>query len=227
MEKIIIVGNSTTAETVYNFATQYKLYDVVGFAVNKAYHKNNSFLSLPNFILEDLNPEKSNSLFVAIQWNRLNKDRKTVFQNLKNKGFQMVNIISPYAIVSGEIQGSNCWIGHNTIIDSNSIIGDNVWIKNKVIIGPNTNVFNHVFIGMGSIIAGGCNIGDQTFIGINSTVFDEVIIGNSCLIGACSIVKRNLSSYSKLTNKNNNTIIRKYANSEEIECKLLAHKNIR
>lgn len=44
MDKLVIIGISTTAETIYQFVCRYRLFDVAGFAVNKEYIQSESFL---------------------------------------------------------------------------------------------------------------------------------------------------------------------------------------
>lgn len=226
MKNIIIVGNGSTANTVYQFIQKYNLFNIVGFAVNKKYHDKSTYLGYPNFVIEDLNVKGNYYLFVAAQWNRLNKDRRDLYTNLKLKGFKFANIISPYAIISGRIEGDNCWIADQVVIDFNTVIHSNVYIKVGVYISTNCVIQSHCFIGAKSMIAGACSIGEQSFIGIHSTIFDEVNIGDKCLVGACSVIKRNLPSYSKYINKYADVVVKQY-DEDVIESKLLANKNIR
>lgn len=224
MENIIIVGNSTTAEVIYAFITKYKLFNVIGFAVNRRYHTSDTHLGLPNLKVEELSPSVA-KLFVALQWNRLNADRRDVFLELKQKGFKFVNLISPTAIVNGNICGSNCWIADNVVLDFYSKIEENTFIKMNSVIGPRASIASHCFIGVNSVVGGAAKIGCQTFVGLSSTIFDEVVIGKKCLLGATSIIKRNIPDFTKVTSNVLNTV--KSYDSETIEIKLLAKKNVR
>lgn len=224
--KLIIIGTSTTALTVYTFVTKYKLYEVIGFAVNKKYINESKFCGLPVYAVEDLNPNSDYNVFVALQWNKLNADRRVVYENLKSKNFNFVNIISPNAIVNGKIEGDNCWIADMAIVDFGSKIANNVFVKVGAYIGPNVIVKEHCFIGARSVIGGASMIGIQSFIGLNATVFDAVEIGEKCIVGACSIVKRNLPNYTKITSTIDNAKITTY-DELEIEEKLMFARNIR
>ena len=224
-KKLIIVGNGTTAETVYNFVEKYKLFEVIGFAVHQKYHETDCFLGLKNYCLEDLTANDDFLLFIAMQWNRLNRDRRDIYDSLEKKGFKFANIISPNAIIHGTLEGTNCWIADKVLIENKASIGANTFIKSGASISTRATVGSHCFIGMHTVIGGAASLGEQIFIGINSTVFDEVKIGDKCLVGACSIVKRNLPPFSKLVVKTE-CIIKTY-NEDKIEQKLLFHKNIR
>ena len=224
---LIIIGNSTTAKTVCKFVKTHKLFNVIGFAVNKQYYKQKTFLGLKNFVIEDLDVYGDYYLFVAMQWNRLNADRKDVYIQLKSKGFRLANIISPNSIIHGTLQGDNCWIADGVIIDFDTVIRENVIVQIGAHICTNTDIGAHCFIGAKALVAGACKLGEQTFVGINATVLDEVLIGNNCLVGACTMVKRNLLDYSKIVCGNLGTCVKKYECAVEIEAKLLANKNIR
>ena len=115
------------------------------------------------------------SIFVAIQWNRCNSDRKSVYLRLKKEGFRFANLISPNAIVNGLILGDNCWITDMVVVDFGSIINNNVFVKVMAYVGPNTHICDHCFIGAKSTIGGSTTIGEQSFVGINSTIFNFFI----------------------------------------------------
>lgn len=224
--KLIIIGTSTTAQTIYSFITKYKLYEVIGFAVDRKYIKESNFCGLPVYALEELNPKSDYNIFVALQWNRLNADRRFVYERLKSQNFKFVNIISPNAIVNGKLEGDNCWIADLAVIDFGSKIASNVFVKVGAYIGPNVIVNEHCFIGAKSMIGGASIIGTQTFLGLNATIFDTVEIGEKCIVGACSIVKRNLPNYTKITSDIDNFKVKTY-NEVEIENKLMFDRNIR
>lgn len=229
MKNLVIIGTSSTAETIFKFVQQHSIYNIIGFAVDEKYKIVNSFCGLPVYAIENLDNiinKNDDFLFIAMQWNNLNGDRKKVFNRLKANGYKFANVISPTAIINGSIQGENCWIADSAIIDYNSTIQDNVFIKVGAYIGPNTHINAHCFIGARSIIAGGVKIGAQSFIGLGSIVFDQVIVGEKCIVGAATALKRNLDSYSVYKTDINNFITKQYPENI-IETKLQFKKNIR
>lgn len=166
-------------------------------------------------------------LFIPVQWNYLNRQRRDLYTRLKNEGYRFVNVIAPNAIIhSGGTIGDNCWISDGTVIESFVTIGNNVFVKSKAWIGHYTTVEDHSFIGAASMIAGKVVVGEQSFIGINAMVFDGVRIGRKCLVGACTVVKRSLPDYSRIKTATGNSEIKQYDESS-IEEKLVAAKNIR
>lgn len=228
-EKLVIVGVSTTAIQVFDFIKFYDLYEVIGFAVNSAYKKDVEFQGLPVYALETLREDCHDcdyKLFVAVQWNHLNRDRRALYEYCKTHGFEMANVISPTAIVRCPIDKDNLYIDDNVVIMNGVELGNDCYFKASSICGPNVKIGDHCFFGVKSMIGGGSIIGEQSFIGLNATVFDCTIIGRKCLIGACAVVKRNMPDFSKCATSSANIVIKQYE-EDEIEEKLVASKNVR
>lgn len=229
MDSLIIIGLGTTARHVYDFVKMYNLYDILGFAVNEEYKDEKEFCGLPVFSLESLEKEIGHNkftVFVAVLWNHLNKDRKDIYNYCKQRHFILANLISPHAIVRGNIEGDNCWIHDYVIIQNNAHLESDILIMAYSLIGADTKVGAHCFFGARSLLGGGCSIGEQSFVGLNSTIFDDTKIGKKCIIGACTAVKRNMPDYSKYSTSSDNIIIKQYQESQ-VEDKLVFSMNKR
>lgn len=229
MENLIIVGVSTTARHVFSFVKMYNLYNIIGFAVNRRYKVCDEFCGLPVYTLEHLREECKEqhfSVFVAVLWNHLNHDRKKIYEMCKSYNYRMANIISPYAIIRGNIKGDNCWIHDYVIIQNEAQLESDIAIMAYTLIGADTHVASHCFFGARSLLGGGSSIGEQSFVGLNATIFDDTYIGDKCLIGACTVVKRNMPDYSKYVTSSENIVFKQYS-QDEIEEKLVFTKNKR
>ena len=229
MDNLIIIGTSTNARHALSFIRCYNLYNVIGFAVNKQYLSEDSFMGLPVYPLEELKEriDVPFKVFVSLLWNRLNADRRHLFEYCKSNNFDFANLISPHAIIRpGSVIGKNCWVHDFALLQNDTIIGDNVPIMAYALIGTNTHIGSHTFVGTRSLIAGGCIIGEQCFIGIGATIFDGTTIGDKCIIGGCAIVKRNMPSFSKFSTITTECNIKQYSEND-IESKLIFNKNIR
>ena len=227
-EKLIIVGVGATACRIYRFVKMYDLYDVIGFAVDKKYIKENVFMNLPVYELENIQEIANQNkalLFVSIFWNNLNKDRRMLYERLKSKGLKFANIISPTAIIRGEIKGDNCWINDYVIIQSDAVVESDVFIMDTAFIGNEARIGNHTFIASAKI-GGGAIIGEQCFVGINAVVFDDTIVGNRCIVGACVALKRNIPDNTVCKISGDNIILKEYSD-DIIESKLRANHNVR
>jgi sugar O-acyltransferase (sialic acid O-acetyltransferase NeuD family) len=227
-KKLIIVGTGVNARHVYCFIKDYDLFDVLGFAVDKEYKTSDEYLGLPVYEINELRQKfdmENTLLFIAIFWNRLNADRRSVYERLKADGYKFANVISPNAIIHGAIVGDNCWIHDNVIINSDAVVKSDVMIMANAFIGQDSLIENHCFCGARCLVAA-AHIGEQTFLGLSSTVFDGVKIGKKCLVGACCAVKRNMPAYSLCKTPNDSVVFKQY-DEDTIESKLLFKKNIR
>lgn len=228
MQNLVIIGLGNTAEHVYSFVTRRKLFNVIGFAVNECYISEPTFMGLNVFPIERLDQfvDKDNDLlYVALLWNRLNKERKDLYLNLKKRGWKFANLISPTAVVEGEI-GDNCWIHDYSSIWYGSTIGDNVIIRPYVMIAEKCTIGDHSYFAPHAIVAGKCEVGEQTFVGLNATIFDTRKVGKKCIIGACTAVKRDVPDFTVVKTSPNTEILKQYT-EDLVEDKLVHTKNVR
>lgn len=229
MEKLIIIGTSSTAKLAYSFICDYNLYEVVGFSVNAKYITDTQFCGLPVFPLEKLEhymDKNTDYVFVAMLWNHLNADRRSVFEYLQQNGYKFATLISPYARIRGKSIGENSWIHDFCIVQDDAVIGDDCAIMEYTLIGSRVRLGNHCFCGAKSTVAGNCIVGEQTFIGINATIFDDRVVGKKCIIGACTGVNRNVPDFSVWKTSSSNHIVCQYTEDEIVE-KLVFNKNVK
>ncbi len=228
-EKLLIIGTGHNAQMAFQFVTEYDLYEVVGFAVDREYLVEDYFENHKVYAIDEIGHyfnKNEIKLFVALLWNKLNADRKELYLRLKKEGYLFANLISPHSIIHAATLGENCWVHDNVVIQRAAQIGDDVALMAFSLVGSTAIIGDHCFLGAKSTVAGGCIVGNQTFIGINATVFDDREVGNKCIIGACTAIKRNVPDYTIVKLKSDN-IIATQANEDEIEEKLLYRKNVK
>lgn len=229
MDRLIIIGTSVAASNICKFVEKYKLFDVVGFAVDKAYKTIDTYMGKTVFEVEALDTiidKQKDFLFVAIQWNRLNADRRSVYERLKADGWRFANLVSPLASINGTLEGDNCWITDFVCIDTDARIGNDVFVKVGAWVGDHALVGDHCFIGAKSTVGGGVKIGEQSFIGLGAIVFDDTTVGRKCIVGAATALKRNLADCCVYKTGSDKFVIKEYSENE-IEQKLLFRKNVR
>lgn len=163
---------------------------------------------------------------MAVLWNRLNADRRYLYEKVKSMGYHFANIISPNAQVRGELLGDNCWICDGVIVQEHVKFGNDIFGMDNAMVGHWTMVSDHVFIAIRATVCGAVDIGEQCYIGANATVFDEVKIGKKCLIGGATVAKRSVPDFSVVKIPSDTMIIKQYP-EDLIESKWLAHHNVR
>lgn len=228
-QNLLIVGTSVTAQSIYSYVKDYELYNLLGFVVDKEYKTTDIYCNNPVFTFDNLPSEfdkEKDYLFIAMEWDKLNATRRKVYLRLKNEGYKLANIISPHAMIHGNILGDNCWITDGVIIENDVNVYEDVMIKSRATIAHLSTIEPHCFVGANSFLAGGVHLGEQTYVGISATIFNSVNVGKKCLIGACTYVKRHLPDCSVIKTKNDEFIIKQYG-EDEIENKLLASIRIR
>lgn len=234
MKNLVIVGISDTADRIARFVERYSLYNIIGCTVNKEYVPEGGMAEVGGvnrkvFPLEELDKfiDKENDLlFVAVLWNRLNADRRYLYEKVKSMGYHFANIISPNAQVRGELLGDNCWICDGVIVQEHVKFGNDIFVMDNAMVGHWTMVSDHVFIAIRATVCGAVDIGEQCYIGANATVFDEVKIGKKCLIGGATVAKRSVPNFSVVKIPSDTMIIKQYP-EDLIESKWLAHHNVR
>ncbi len=200
MEKIVLIGTSSLAAETVAFIERYQLYDIIGFTVNENCMKEDSFMGKPVYPIESLEEcvdKATVKLFCTASWyNHMNRLRKKLFDELKEKDFTFANLISPNAIVYTDDIGEGNWIhdfahiGHGVHIGDNNVFRMNCVIEHESVIG------NHNFFGVASVIGGHDFYGDCNFTGLGALVFNRVAVGNKCIVGAGAALKDDLPDYS-------------------------------
>jgi UDP-perosamine 4-acetyltransferase len=190
MEKLIILGAGGHARSVMDILLQNNDYEVVGCidplsgdVLGKPVIGNDN--DLVSFFSRGIK-----NIFVAIGDNRL---RDRLFHKIGAIGFQPINVISRYAMISPRANlGKGICVmagavnNENTIIEDNSIINTHCSIDHDCFIGQSTHIApcvalsgtvrigNGVQVGTGASVIDGITIGDWAFIGGGAAVVSDI-----------------------------------------------------
>ena len=189
---IVLVGDSAFAEVAYEYFTHDSPYRVVAFAVNKAYRKRDELFGLPVVDLETIQeqyPPESHHAHIALVYNKLNRNRERLYNDMKQKGYTLANYISSKAFVWQNVEfGDNVFIFEDNTIQPFVKIGSNTVLWSGNHIGHHSTIGDHVFISSHVVISGFCSVGDYTFMGVNSTVGNNIDVGKDCLVGSGALI---------------------------------------
>jgi sugar O-acyltransferase (sialic acid O-acetyltransferase NeuD family) len=192
MEKVVIYGNGSLARDFFYCFKYFSDHQVVGFTVDRALLDSDRLCQLalvPFDTVESTFPPDKYKMLIAVGYLQNNKIRKDRYFRSKEMGYQLINFISPKAILHPETSvGDNCFIDHNTVISPETKIGNNVIIRSGCYIGHDVVVGDHCFFSPGVSVAGSVNIGACSYFGISSIVRNKVSIGEECVIGAGAII---------------------------------------
>lgn len=180
-DRIVVFGAGETANLAYEYFTFDSPCEVVAFAVDAAFKKEDSFRGLPVVAAEDavcLFPPTDFKAFVAVASGELNYQRARLFRRVKSMGYQLVSYVSSRAFVWRNVKiGENCFIMENNVLAPFTTVGDDVVMFGGNHIAHQSKIGDHCFLSLQVIIAGFSEIGHNTFMGINSCVGDHVSVG--------------------------------------------------
>lgn len=141
---------------------------------------------------EDLKFLKKDYKYAFISVGQLHNfnNRMKIFEMLKNIGFEIPIIVSPFAYISKyTIIEEGTIIMHHALINSNAKIGKNCIINTKSLIEHDAVIGDFCHISTGAIINGGVNIGSCTFIGSGTITKQYISIPDKSFIKAGSLIK--------------------------------------
>jgi UDP-perosamine 4-acetyltransferase len=128
--------------------------------------------------------------FVAIGDNYL---RLRLLGQLSELGFELINAVSPHAVVSPSATlGRGIAIMAGAIINASTQIGDGAIINTNAGVDHDCRIGSGAHIGPGSALAGNVEIGCESFLGAGTCVIPGVRVGSRAIVGAGSVVVRDL-----------------------------------
>jgi sugar O-acyltransferase (sialic acid O-acetyltransferase NeuD family) len=209
--KLILLGDSAFAEIAFEYFTYDSQYDVVAFAVERAFLKRPELFGRPVVAIEDL-PKlyapADHWFYAALVYTQLNRLRTRLYRTAKQLGYRPASYISPHAFVWRNANvGEHCFIFENNVIQPFASIGDNVVLWSGNHIGHHSKIGSHSFVSSHVVVSGFCDIGESCFLAVNAAIGNNVTIGADCLLGAGatvvkdvpadSLIRGNLSDLSK------------------------------
>lgn len=129
-KRVVIVGAGEHGRMMNNFLQQNTDYEVMGFAVEHKYRKDEKVDGLPVTDFENIvavYPPLMFQLFIAVTFVNLNRERMRLFNTVKSLGYHCISYVDPSSKVDRHaVIGENVAIFENNIIQYKAVIGDNV-----------------------------------------------------------------------------------------------------
>ena len=143
--------------------------------------------------LETLRSEGYSQVFIGIGPNRLRLKLAELAQSL---GYDLINAISPSAVVSPSVtMGNGVAAMAGAIINADSTIGDLAIINTGATVDHDCHIGTAVHIAPQCGLAGTVSIGNGSFLGIGSRVIPGVAIGEWSTVGAGAVVTKDLPAH--------------------------------
>lgn len=192
MKDVVIFGLGDFARVAQVYLDADSPYSVAGFTANGEHVESDEFRGLPLVAFEELEqrfPPEKYAMFVAIGFSRVNKGRAGVYEECKQRGYELVSYVNSKAIQWGEVEiGDNCFVFEANVIQPFVRIGNDVVLWSGNHIGHDVTIGDHCFIASHAVLSGNVEIGPYCFVGVNATFRDGVKVAPECIIGAGAVI---------------------------------------
>jgi sugar O-acyltransferase (sialic acid O-acetyltransferase NeuD family) len=167
---------------------------VAAFTASERYLKGDEFEGLPVSAFETLtetHPPDRYAMFVAIGFSGVNSVRRSVYEECKARGYELISFVSSKASCwDGLVLGDNCFVFEDNVIQPNVRIGNDVILWSGNHIGHDSTIEDHVFIASHAVVSGNVTIGNSSFVGVNATFRDGITVAPKCVIGAAAVIMK-------------------------------------
>lgn len=201
MKKILVYGAGAYAKVFYHEVKRTKMMEIVSFIVDKEFlGSEGNLFGVPVISWDECiekYPCEDWDMLVLCGYSKM-RMRKVMFDKAKEKGYQLINYISPDAYVEDNvIMGENNIIFSNAYVGYGGIMGDGNIVSQNAYLGHSFKMGNHNIIAAGVTIGGNLIMGDLSFIALGVTIVDSGRLGTECLIGAGGVVVKPIQDYGK------------------------------
>lgn len=200
MKKVILAGNSITADILNSYLRQDDRYQVVALTVDDDYVAQGGIQGLETIALSKLNSvyaPQDCAIIMAMGYNDINRSRESMFYRLKEMGYHIETYVHRDAKVYTEHPlGEGCCILPSAVIEPHVQLGANSMIWANVTLAHHSSVAENCWVASGAILSGSAKVERNAFVGVNATIVNEVVVGEYCIIGAGALITKNTKASS-------------------------------
>jgi acetyltransferase-like isoleucine patch superfamily enzyme len=196
---IVLFGAGQIAEVAKIYIDAHSPDRIVGFTVDDAFRKSDTFQGLPLVAWERLEqsfPPGSVQLLGPLSYHRLNDFRRERHLEGKARGYEFASFVHPGSHIHTRLIGENCFILEANVIQPFVRIGDGVMMWSGNHVGHHSHVGEHCFLATHVGLGSGVWLGERCFLAGKVGVETGVVVGDACFLGTGVIVKKNLPAES-------------------------------
>jgi sugar O-acyltransferase (sialic acid O-acetyltransferase NeuD family) len=199
MAKVVLFGVRDFSELACYYLRRDSVHEVVAFSVHRQYMSGDAqFCGLPIVPFEEVEvayPARNHQFFAPMSAKNMNRDRQSVYEAIKGKGYQCISYISSKATVFDNQIGENCFILEDNTIQPFTKIGNNVVLWSGNHIGHHGVIRDHVTFTSHVVMSGHCDIGSFSYFGVNSTIRDGLRISEGTFVQMASAVEKDTDAW--------------------------------
>jgi UDP-perosamine 4-acetyltransferase len=185
---VVVIGAGGHAKVVIELIRAQGRYEVVGCTDREPQRREvvGAPLLGSDDVLPGLYARGIRHCFVALGDNAL---RRKVATQVTALGFQLVNAISPKAIVSPSARiGRGVAVMGGAVINADATIGDLAIVNTRAAVDHDCQIGEAAHVAPRAALAGSVRIGPLAFVGAGATIVPGISVGESTVIGAGATV---------------------------------------
>lgn len=194
MKKVVLAGNSITADILNAYLRMDSRYVVVALTVDDEYVDQNSIEGLETIPLSQLPGRLTVDecvIIMAMGYNGLNQHRANMFHRLRALGYTIETYIHPDAkIYTTHPIGEGSIVLGNSVLEPHAKLGANSVVWCNTTLAHHSEVGDHCWIASGTVISGQAVIRNNVFIGVNATIVNKVEVAEFCIIGGGALITK-------------------------------------
>lgn len=171
-QELLLIGGGGHCRSVIDVIEAEGAYRIAGI-VDKRENIGNTLFDYPIIAADEDLPNLFREFkfaFISIGFIYSNEPRVRLYLKLKEIGFTLPVLISPFSYVSKHAKiGEGTIIMHHALVNANSSIGVNCIINSKALIEHDAIIEDQCHISTAAVVNGGVHVKRNTFYGSNAT----------------------------------------------------------
>lgn len=192
LKNVVMISAGGAAEVLAHYLDHMSDLNLVGFAVDRAFHVAHEFLGRPVTAWDDLRarfPPGTVKLIGPPTYARLNAYRRDRYVEGKSWGYEFASYVHPGSMVMTDDIGDHCVILHGVTVLPRTKVCDNVVIWCDTHVGHHCVIGAHTFLSAQVGIAGNTVIGEECYLAGQVGVTNGRRIGDRSAIMNAALVK--------------------------------------
>ena len=191
MKPVIVFGTGDFADIV-SYVLEHKMgRSISAYAVHERFRRADAWRDRPLINAEEsgaLYPPSGYDAVLAVIGKKMFRQREALFQEIREKGYALLNVIDPSASVdTGEIGSGNIILAGSRL-EAHCSLGDGNILWQNVVLPHHNRIGSFNNLAPSVSLSGYSSVGDHCFIGNNACIKNRIHIPDWCFIGAGAYV---------------------------------------
>lgn len=195
LKRVVVFGIGDFSDIVTYIIEEKLGGEIAAYTVNRCYIKGNEYHDKPLVPFEhiqEMYPPQEFDMVLGFIGKKMFQERQEIIQQIKEKEYELPNIIHPSASIDSKIIGEGNIILQHTSVEHHCKIGSGNIIWQNVVLPHHNEIGNFNNLAPSVSLSGYSKIRNHCFVGNNVCVKNKVVIGSFAYIGAGAYVSKNV-----------------------------------